>query len=295
MNKPNFLVLGAAKSGTTSLYHCLNQHPDICMSMPKEPRYFEKEYGNGIDFYWEKYFSHYKNETKIGEARAVHLYLPYVPERIYETIPDAKLLVILRHPIERAISLWWELYRNKLEPLYFDEAIAENKKRLQESIFFEGEMGEKIWLGDSSKYFGSKSRHRIYMDMGYYAEQLQRYYDLFPKENIKVLLLEDFSANQQAVMNEVFCFLGVSPMELKDTTPQRVGLTTGQHYFRKLRKKHRIYKRLPKKLMLKLLGKWSRSKPKIDSTTREWLVAHYREHNLQLQNLLNRDLSHWNS
>ena len=85
--QPSLFVLGAAKSATTALHDYLGQHPDIFMSDPKEPFYFEAEYGLGSAFYFQRYFSNWRGERIVGESRHRNLYLPYVPDRIYSTTP----------------------------------------------------------------------------------------------------------------------------------------------------------------------------------------------------------------
>jgi hypothetical protein len=90
---PNFFILGAAKCGTSSLRGYLSRHPEVFMSDPKEPFFFEAEYEKGFDFYWRRYFSDWQGEPAIGEARHRNLFLPYVTKRIAASVPDAKLLM----------------------------------------------------------------------------------------------------------------------------------------------------------------------------------------------------------
>jgi hypothetical protein len=88
---PNFFILGAPKSGTTTLYHALEKHPAVHLSTPKEPYYFEDEYEQGTEFYWRTYFAAARTgQPLIGDARRAHLDLPYVPQRIHATVPDAR-------------------------------------------------------------------------------------------------------------------------------------------------------------------------------------------------------------
>ena len=102
MKRPNFLILGAGKSGTNSLYHYLGQHPDVFLSTPKEPFYFEAEYEKGLKFYWDTYFNGWNGQRAVGEARVANLFLPYIPQRIKESLPQSKLIVTLRNPTHRA-------------------------------------------------------------------------------------------------------------------------------------------------------------------------------------------------
>src|SRR5687768_11767835 len=94
LDRPNFLILGAARSGTTTLHEYLPLHPDVYMSMPKEPLFFEAEYRRGLDYYWRTYFRGWRGQQLVGEARVANLLLPFVVDRIAESVPDAKLIVI---------------------------------------------------------------------------------------------------------------------------------------------------------------------------------------------------------
>lgn len=138
--KVNLFVLGAAKCGTTTLHHYLNQHPSILMAHPKEPLFFEAEYECGNDFYHEKYFATWDGQPIQGEARHRNLYLPFVVPRIKAYAPDdAKFLVILRNPVDRAYSHWWHNYSWGDEKKSFEEAIEDNLERLEKGHLFETE------------------------------------------------------------------------------------------------------------------------------------------------------------
>src|SRR3972149_6925354 len=145
LNRPNFLVLGAAKAGTTSLCHYLAQHPDVFIPEVKEPIFFDAEYERGLDYYWKKYFSRWSGQPAVGEGRVFNLYLPFVPPRIRESIPGAKLIAVLRNPVERAYSHWWHRFSYRDEILPFHEAIRENLSRIARGILFEGGNGARLW------------------------------------------------------------------------------------------------------------------------------------------------------
>lgn len=102
---PNFLIVGAARAGTTSLYYYLKQHPDVFMSPKKEIDFFDvdKNFEKGLDWY-ERYFEGYTGQKAIGEASPLYMYLEKVPKRIAKVIPDVKLIFILRNPVDRAYS-----------------------------------------------------------------------------------------------------------------------------------------------------------------------------------------------
>jgi hypothetical protein len=295
--KPNLLILGAAKCGTTSLYYYLKQHSQICMAEPKEPRFFEMEYAQGMDFYWQTYFaSVWNGEPAIGEAAPRNLYLPYVGSRIKAEIPDAKLIVILRNPIERAFSHWWMTYSTGVEKLSFDAAMVANWQQLRDGINFEGDAGEALWR--KAIHWGGSYRtvkYRWYLDMGYYAQQLERYLELFSSAQVKILFNKDLRKRTQAVLDEVYTFLGVDTGFTADTTPQMVGLPQNVLPLLRLAQLTRAEHLVPKSLRMKILSLFSRhsSKQQINPVTRVWLIEHYAPHNRALERLTGRDLAHW--
>lgn len=295
MKKPTFFILGAAKCGTTSLYHYLNAHPDICMSTPKEPRFFEAEYHNGLDYYWKRYFSSVWNgESAIGEARHRNLYLPYVPERIKESVPNAKLIVIVRDPIERAHSHWRHGCSWGLEDLSFEDAISEDLERLQKGITFEGEEGAQLWVSNLNPQNG-ESTFRTYVDSGHYSDQIERYLRLFSHEDLKIVFLEDLADDPAEVMADLLSFLGVSSsiegIEFRRyVTNSRYTNLAGE-----VLKRIGLLDRLPlgiKRLGRKLLNHVGVER-RICPSVRKDLAKHYYPFNRDLESLTGRDLSHW--
>src|SRR5438132_2136896 len=132
--RPNLFLLGAAKCATTSVHAALARHPEICMSNPKEPYFFECQFARGVEFYLETYYSSWAGEAVVGEARHRNLYLPYVPERIWQVNSKARLLVLVRNPIDRAHSNWWNNFRRGIEPLGFDAALREDLARIRAGL-----------------------------------------------------------------------------------------------------------------------------------------------------------------
>ena len=181
---PNLIVIGAMKCGTTSLHDYLNMHPDIFMSDPKEIDYFSGE-NSGKTLDW--YTSHFDTDRKIcGESSQNYskahypLYAP-APKRMSELIPDAKLIYIVRDPIER--------YRSH---------ILEN---------FYGEPPEEI---ESNKKMNS------YVKTGMYYYQLSAFLEYYKLTQIKVVVLEELQVNRLKVMNEIFDFLGSTKLDNED-------------------------------------------------------------------------------
>ncbi len=211
---PNLFILGAAKSGTTSLYNFLNSYDEICMSSPKEPFFFELEYEKGLDFYRKKYFKHYKNERFIGDARHRNLFLPFVPERIYKTNPNAKLIVILRNPIERAYSHWWHFYSRRIEKKSFSYKIEEEiymfKKGVIEDFFSNPNKYAKEFMPYGEATITS------YILSSIYSIQIERYLKLFGSDNIYILNFEELKSNPVKELSNLISWIFEKDMEVHE-------------------------------------------------------------------------------
>jgi hypothetical protein len=303
---PDFLILGAAKCGTTSLHGWLSQHPQILMSSPKEPVYFELEYEQGPRFYRSTYFSGWDGRQLLGDARTANLFFPWVPARIKESNPEAKLIILVRNPIERCLAHWWIEFRRDKEPLHFEEAVAANLERLRLGVQYE--TAEEFWqagpLYQMPRYTGERHPreyhrpykrdartsdiYRTYVDAGYYAEQIERYRRLFPERQIRIYLAEDLRSRPAEVLREVCEFVGVRPEPI-----QQIDLGS-----RNVGKPMKRSKALKSWLLHRLRGQEIsyadiRSRPAIRPEFRRFLVDHFRQHNADLSKLLNRELSHW--
>ncbi|MGH7790959.1 MAG: sulfotransferase family protein, partial [Thermodesulfobacteriota bacterium] len=213
MTMPNFLIIGAAKSGTTSLYHYLKQHPQIYMSPIKEPRFFAFD-GMKVDFCgprdenlnrgtiteietYRALFQAVSNELAIGEASPIYIYNSRAPGRIKHYIPNVKLIAILRNPAERAYSSFTGLIRDGREPLTdFAEALRQEETRASNNWSF-------FWH---------------YKKRGFYYIQLKRYFDLFNREQIKIYLYEDFRDNSLGILKDIFRFLDVDDTFVPDVS-----------------------------------------------------------------------------
>lgn len=304
---PNFFILGAAKCGTTSLHAYLSRMPDICMSKPKEPFFFEAEFEKGLEFYQIKYFSHWKGESIIGDARHRNLYLPYIPQRIKQVSINAKFVVIVRNPIDRAFSHWNHRRYHNVETLSFEDTIQEDLSRLQIGLSY-GTLKEilehtKRMLETAES--GAPPYYRTFLDSGYYYNQVQRYYALFPEKNIKIILLEDLIAKPKDTINGLIKHLGIDPN--RNRFKQVIHENMARKRDVKGSLKYKIWKLTKSAQKRDLLPGFiwrilrSRLEPKIkkldmprmNDTMRAWLREHYQEHNEMFSKLINRDLSHW--
>jgi hypothetical protein len=212
MTLPNFLIIGAAKSGTTALYRYLYDHPEIYMSERKELHYFSypetSKLTKGPHTYkrlsvstldeYMTFFDGARDEIAIGEASPSYLYLPGTAERIKNLLPEVKIIAILRNPVERAFSAYMHARRDGWEPLgEFASALEEEEMRISDHW-------DIIWH---------------YKHMGFYHEQLTRFFALFSSWQIKVFLYDDLILNAPAFFNELFQFLNVTDSFVHRTTP----------------------------------------------------------------------------
>jgi Sulfotransferase domain len=206
-NLPNFIIIGAQKGGTTSLYVYLTQHPQIAPATQKEIHYFDLQFDKGAEWYYAQFPTLEERGSKLtGESSPYYIFCPHVPQRIYDLCPDVKLIVLLRNPVDRAISHYYH-YKLRIdhESLSFEEAIAREPERLK------GEL-EKL-LADPS-YYSFEYQHHSYLARGIYADQLPAWFKLFPKSQILILKSEDLYANPCETYNTVLEFLNLPPHQL---------------------------------------------------------------------------------
>ena len=204
MKKPNFLIIGAARSGTTTLVHCLGLHPQIFFpETDHEPKFFsrEPEYEKGIAYYLQTYFSSADNYQAVGEKSTEYMESSSVAERIYQFDPNIKLIVILRNPVERMLSNYWWSVHNGLEIRNIHEAI----KTEFETYVKNPEPISKIFT----------ARPYAYIDRSLYYDNLLPFYHFFAKENIMCLLFEKFVEDKKQVTENLFTFLGVERIEVQ--------------------------------------------------------------------------------
>lgn len=297
---PNFLIIGAAKSGTTSLYRYLRQHPDVYMSAVKEPRFFayaedpppmngpgdeRTNEAAGAVYTRDAYrqlFAEATTETAVGEASPNYLYSATAPRLIHEHLPEARLIAILRHPVERAYSHFLHLVRSGREPLRdFGAALDAEPERIAAGW-------EWSWH---------------YRHMGYYGEQLARYLEHVDREQLTVYLFEDFTADPVALAQDIFRVLGVDDAFVPDTSMryEASGVPKSDRFQRFLLNPDHWIRRIsrfliPEPVRERLLIRMKNvnlEKPPLEPDVRERLTAAYRDDVLRLQDLIDRDLSAW--
>ena len=200
MKLPNFFIVGAAKAGTTSLWRYLLQHPDVFMPsdiMYKEPAYFSDIKGISSLNQYGSLFSGAGAEKMIGEASTAYLTSPESPVRIKGKVPHAKIIIMLRNPIDRAYSLYNWMACNGYEPEESFESALEVEKTYR--------YGNEGFKHANPEYY----YNYLYFYSGLYSEQIKRYLDNYSREQICFIIFEEFKANVKQEVNRVFTFLGV--------------------------------------------------------------------------------------
>ena len=297
--EPNFFLIGAAKAGTTSLYTYLSQHPEIYMSPQKETNYFafegmspaNMEFSNVEE---EKYvkkiyslsitdgkaygdlFAKVTTEKAIGEASTsyLHFLYPHAAKKIRDKIPDAKLIAILRDPVDRAFSAFLYFVREGIESITdFSEAIQ-----------------EKNWRRDR------------YIQGGFYSEQLIRYFKLFERDQIRIYLYADLKKDVHGLMQDIFRFLAVDEAFVPE-----MSIKFNVSGIPKSRVLHNLIWKTPKVLKavvtpiitpglnrtIRNLSYHNLHRPRLGPNVRRMLRDMYREDILKVQDLIDRDLSKW--
>jgi hypothetical protein len=202
---PDFLILGAQKAGTTALYAYLRWHPEITGPSFKEVSFFDRHYAKGERWY-RAHMPVRRRRSLVGEASPSYLFHPLAPQRIAGMLPDARLIAILRNPVDRAFSHYQHEVALGREPLSFEDAVDREGERMR------GEL-ERM-LRDPS-YFSVAWWNYTYLARGRYAEQLERWFASFPREQLLVLFTEELAADTAATYRRVLEFLGVGARDLE--------------------------------------------------------------------------------
>lgn len=205
---PDFLILGAQKAGTTALYAYLRWHPQVTGPSFKEVSFFDRHYARGER--WYRAHMPVRRSGVVGEASPSYLFHPLAPERVARMLPDARLIVLLRNPADRAFSHYQHEVALGREQLTFDEALAREDERMH------GELDRM--LADPT-YFSYAWWNYTYAARGRYAEQLERWFAVFPREQVLVLLTDELAADTAGTYRRTLEFLGVDPRGL-DSYPR---------------------------------------------------------------------------
>ena len=285
--KVNFFIAGAPKSGTTSLYQYLCQHKEIEMCSIKEPDFFsctalKKEqtyYGNDPIQNLEKYNKLFSNKKDLlrGEASVSYLFYDDVAKKIKKYNEKAKIIIILRNPVDRAFSHYLMDYRLGL--------VSEN---------FEDIINKRINHKNALLYY------QQYVSVGEYYHQVERYIKVFGPEKLLIINYEDFKNNLAGTFEKICLFLNVSHTFKVDFTKSynsfkrpRSKIVRWVYSFTKLRKiLSQIIPKIAINYIIKMLFTESK-KPKLSTDARKFLISHYKDDIINLSKLLNQDLSSW--
>jgi hypothetical protein len=208
----DFCIIGAQRCGTTSLYNYLAEHPGVAPAFVKETHFFDTHYAKGLLWY-RAYFPFVQNpESKIqnpisGESTPYYLFYPHAPERLRRAIPGARLIVLLRNPVDRAFSHYHHEVSMGAEKASFEEALIREQAVLP---------GEATRVQQDGRYRSFAHNHYSYLARGIYVDQLQRWAAAFPRAQILILKSEDLGLDPGSTLRRVTQFLG-----LPDWTPGR--------------------------------------------------------------------------
>ena len=204
---PNFVIIGAQKSGTSSLYHLLSQHPYIRPAVRKELPYFSLFFDQGVEWYRSCFPApeqEWEQDTITGEASPYYLFHPHAPRRMSEEVPRARLIVLLRNPVDRAYSHYQMIVKFGREPLTFEEALAAEEERLGD---------ERAKMIDDEHYRSFTHQYFSYLSRGIYVDQLIYWSKFFDSEQTLVLKSEDFFERTPETLRLTLNFLGMPERE----------------------------------------------------------------------------------
>jgi hypothetical protein len=274
---PDFLIIGAMKAGTTSLARYFMAHPQVFMAAGKEVHYFDRHFERGMQWYAE-HFSESTTHRAIGEATPNYLYSKEVIRRMASTIPNAKLIAILRNPVDRAYSHYWHERARGRETLEFERAIAAESERLTSPDL-------------------EVRTHFSYLDQGRYIGQLVYVTKHFPRGALHVILFEDLRQEPVSTFKSLCRFI-----EVDDTlVPENIGKRYNDFVaFRSLAIRGLAQELSSRphglRLLGRVLGRLNVRRvpyPPLNPELRAKLVLRYREANQALSSWLGRKLSHW--
>jgi Sulfotransferase domain len=203
---PEFLVIGAQKAGTTALYAYLRWHPAITGPSWKEVSFFDRHWWRGERWYRGQ-FPLRSAGRLVGEASPSYLFHPLAPERVRSLLPDVRLIALLRDPVERAYSQYQHEVALGREPLSFEDALEAEEERTR---------GEVERLVADPRAFSRDWWDHTYAARGLYAEQLERWLAVFPRNQLLVVATDELGEKPAETYAAVLSFLGVEPHALDD-------------------------------------------------------------------------------
>ncbi|MFC1657258.1 sulfotransferase [Candidatus Moduliflexota bacterium] len=288
---PHFFVVGAQKAASTSLHRYLRQHPDIYLPVQKESKFFvmDQFYERGLDYYEQEYFSLWKEEKAVGEVDPDIMFFEHAQDRMarHLDISACRFIFIFRNPVERAFSHYLMTYRRGLENLSFEDAIAEEPKRMHGG--FDAQL------------------HYSYTSRGYYLRQVERFLSRVDRKQTYYLLTDDLLQDPVGALRRLFSFLDVEPSFIPSRLERRyhkatvfrnrrltrliMGPSIFKNIFQKSLPNQKIRNRIYRMLLSASLT--SRHGIIMGEETREALFELYRGENRRLEHFLGRSLDIW--
>ena len=305
--KPNFFIVGAPKCGTTSLHEYLQHHPDVYMPYYKEPHFFGSDLDGsrfrqfrGQPGKYLKLFRDVRGEQRIGESSPWYLVSQQAAQEIHSYDPDARIIIMLRNPVDMMYSMWSQFrYSGNEQIEVFEDALAAETQRRQ---------GQRI----------RRAAHCItglhYRHMTHFSDQVQRYYNEFGRDQVMVIIFDDFRADTARVYSEALAFLGLDTSvevnfgvrnpnkEVRLAWLQKLIISSG---FSLMLLKDRLtflattsrlvpyaYRTRAVEGVIAAYTRYERRSP-LTAETRRKLAREARPEIDELSGLLDRDLSHW--
>ena len=285
---PNFIIVGAPKSGTTSLYHYLSEHPQVFMSEPKEVNYFSREEIEAQGLYYSDFkvkdFDSYKmlfskgtDKKAVGEGSVSYLFYPETAKKIKAVLPNIKIIILLRNPLERGYSHYLMDFRLGLVDLTYDEIVFKTVKHKNLDLYYQQ-----------------------YVELGLYYQQVARYVDFFGSKQVKIYLQEDLRNNPESIIEDLYDYLEVDKsftpnidQEYNSFSMPKNGLI--QKIYGSYIVRATLSKLVPNSMKELLLNTFFErtKKPKLSIKTEELLLALYKIDIENLEKLINLDLSNW--
>jgi hypothetical protein len=215
---PDFLIIGTQKGGTTFLYGILRRHPHFQAAVKKEIHFFDTpKFNKGVDWYRTQFPPpQYENGQKVitGESSPYYMFHPHTARRAAEVVPQARLIALLRDPVERAYSDYQHKVRQETETLSFEEAIEAEEERLR---------GEKEKMLADEHYRSLNHRRHSYLSRGIYVDQLIEWHRHFDPAQLLILRSEDLFARPQETVKSVLKFLRLPERDLELTAGRNTG------------------------------------------------------------------------
>jgi len=267
---PNFILAGVEKSGTTWLYHCLLDHPDIYLPPYRsEVHFFDRNYRKGLDFY-KKFYRSYKGQKAIGDMTPSYMYKEKIAELISFHMPNAKIMFSLRNPVDRCYSDYLHLYRNTKLDLSFNEMI----------------------------------RNKAFLNKSFYYAKVKKYFDCFPKEKILVILFENLTKKPALELKKIYQFLEVDDNFVPSSISKEFNVfvepknLSVYRYIMKILKffrfrhdtKYDFFVEVIKKLKIKEILSKKVNKPKLAIENRRYLFNLFHDDIKNLSDLINLNL-----